>query len=80
MTVRENRRKNVAIPKFARKSARPARVRDRKPFMAKLDEPTVRRIRAEAKHWPLRVLSKRYGVKIATISEIINRLSWAHVV
>ena len=47
--------------------------------VSKLDEPTVRKIRAEAKHWPLRVLAKRYGVRIATISEIINRRTWANI-
>lgn len=47
--------------------------------MAKLNEDTVRKIRAEAKHWRVGVLAKRYGVRIATISEIINGKSWAHV-
>lgn len=47
--------------------------------MSKLNEDTVRKIRTEAKHWPLRAIAARYGVRIATISEIINGKSWAHV-
>jgi len=47
--------------------------------MSKLNEETVRRIRTEAKHWPLRALAARYGVRIATISEIINGKTWAGV-
>lgn len=48
-------------------------------FMAKIDEPTVRKIRAEAKHWPQRVLARRYGLAMRTIHEIVNRLTWVHV-
>jgi hypothetical protein len=47
--------------------------------MSKLSEDTVRKIRTEAKHWPLRALAARYGVRIATISEIINGKTWARV-
>lgn len=48
--------------------------------MSKLNAEAVRKIRAEAKHWRLDVLAKRYGVRVATISEIINFKSWSHVV
>jgi len=47
--------------------------------MSKLNEDVVRKIRTEAKHWPLRALAARYGIRIATVSEIINRRSWAHI-
>ena len=47
--------------------------------MSKLNEDVVRKIRTEAKHWPLRALAARYGVRIATISEIINGKTWARV-
>jgi hypothetical protein len=47
--------------------------------MAKLTEEAVREIRAGAKYWPWRVLAKRYGVRIATISEIVNGRTWQNV-
>ncbi len=46
---------------------------------AKLTPETVRKIRAEAKHWPQRVLMKRYNLARQTIHEIITRQSWANV-
>lgn len=46
---------------------------------AKLTEETVRKIRAEARHWPQRVLMKRYNLARQTIHEIITRQSWANV-
>jgi hypothetical protein len=47
--------------------------------LAKLDEQTVKRIRAEARSWPHRVLAKRYGLALRTISEIVNFQTWAHI-
>lgn len=46
---------------------------------AKLTEETVRQIRSEAKHWPQRVLMKRYNLARQTIHAIITRQSWANV-
>lgn len=40
--------------------------------MSKITTETADKIRREAKHWPLRAIAKRYGVRIATISLIIN--------
>lgn len=45
-----------------------------------LPDETVRRIRTEAKHWPLRVLEKRFGLTNQAISKIVNRASYGHVV
>lgn len=45
----------------------------------KLTPETVRKIRAEAKHWPHRVLMKRYNLARRTIHEIITGETWANV-
>ena len=40
--------------------------------MAKLPEETKAKIKWEARFWPRRVLAKRYGVREATITEIVQ--------
>lgn len=83
MTTYANHRKFGAIqklfPTFARSERSRASLHLAGPGMPKLNEDTVRKIRTEAKHWPLRALAARYGVRIATISEIINQKTWARV-
>jgi hypothetical protein len=46
---------------------------------ARLTPETVQKIRAEAKHWPQRVLMRRYNLARQTIHEIITRQTWRHV-
>lgn len=50
-------------------------------FMAnpKIDKDTARKIEAEAKHWPQRVLVKRYGLSPAQIGRIIRGEAWANI-
>lgn len=79
MTVREILATFGEIPKLSPATGPRRKAPGAKRFMAKLDEPTVRKIRADAGRWPQRVLQQRYGVSRRTLYEIINRLTWAHV-
>ena len=47
--------------------------------MAKLTEDEVRRIRADAKHWPQRALVKRFGIARSTLNKILSGEAWANV-
>ena len=47
---------------------------------AKLTEADIRRIRAEWPDTSLTTLARQYGVAFQTISKIVNRISWDHVI
>lgn len=64
---------------MADKKAHGTQPRGDKIISAKLDDEMVRRIRADWKHWPMRVLAARYDVSLRTIHAVIHGQAWAHI-
>lgn len=46
---------------------------------AKLTDAQAAKMRLDAKHWPQRVLAKRYGVTLNTVNKVLAGKSWGHV-